>query len=66
MVGHPRDPLHPAADAAMLAEELPNSTFVEARGILEWRFRPQRLNALTAEFVARCFDQEASGRRLQG
>ena len=40
----------------MLAEELPDSTFVEARGILEWRLRPERLNAITAEFVARCFD----------
>lgn len=66
VVGHPRDPLHPAADAAMLAEELPNCTFVGAHGILEWRFRPQRLNALTAEFVARCFDEEGSARRLQG
>lgn len=66
VVGHPRDPLHPTADAAMLAEELPNSTFVEANGILEWRVRPQRLNALTAEFVARCFDTETSTRRLQG
>lgn len=66
VVGHPRDPLHPAADAAMLAEELPNCTFVEAYGILEWRLRPQRLNALTAEFVARCFDTETSSRRLQG
>ncbi len=66
VVGHPRDPIHPAADAAMLAEELPESTFVEARGILEWRVRPQRLNAITAEFVARCFDTEPGARRLQG
>ena len=48
VVGHPRDPIHPAADAAMLAEELPDSTFVEARGILEWRLRPERLDAITA------------------
>ena len=40
MVGHKRDPIHPAADAAMLAEELPDTTFVEARSILEWRYRP--------------------------
>ncbi len=65
VVGHPRDPIHPAADAAMLAEELPDSTFVEARGILEWRRRPERLNALTAEFVARCFER-APAQRLQG
>ncbi len=66
VVGHPRDPLHPAADAAMLAEELPNSTFAEADSILEWRLRPKRLNALTAEFVARCFESETPSRRLQG
>jgi pimeloyl-ACP methyl ester carboxylesterase len=66
VVGHPRDPVHPAADAAMLAEELPDSTFVEAHNILEWRLRPQRLNAITADFVARCYDDEAGARRLQG
>jgi pimeloyl-ACP methyl ester carboxylesterase len=66
VVGHPRDPVHPAADAAMLAEELPDSTFVEAHNILEWRLRPQRLNAITADFVARCYDGEAGARRLQG
>ena len=26
VVGHPADPIHPAADAAMLADELPNAT----------------------------------------
>ena len=62
VVGHPRDPIHPAADAAMLAEELPDSTFVEAKGILEWRYRPQRLNEITARFVDRCWGSEAAGR----
>ena len=66
VVGHPRDPIHPAADAAMLAEELPDSTFVEAHGILEWRLRPRRLNQISADFVARCFDSAAGARRLQG
>ena len=66
VVGHPHDPIHPAADAAMLAEELPDSTFVEARGILEWRLHPARLDALAAEFVQRCYSGEAPGRRLQG
>ena len=37
VVGHPADPIHPAADAAMLADELPNATFVKAQSILEWR-----------------------------
>ena len=60
VVGHPRDPVHPAADAAMLAEELPDSRFVEAHNLLEWRVRPARLNALTADFVAACFEQDRS------
>src|SRR4051794_20989766 len=43
VVGHPADPIHPAADAAMLAEELPNARFLRARSILEWRcLRPAR------------------------
>jgi pimeloyl-ACP methyl ester carboxylesterase len=66
VIGHPHDPIHPAADAAMLAEELPDSTFVEARGILEWRMRPQRLNAIAADFVEGCYDGEAVVRRRQG
>ena len=65
VVGHPRDPIHPAADAAMLAEEMPDCTFVEAHSILEWRTRPQRLSAITASFVARCFDGEPGARRVQ-
>jgi len=53
VVGHPRDPIHPSADAAMLAEEMPNARFVEAKGILEWRRRPDRLNQEAIEFVTR-------------
>jgi pimeloyl-ACP methyl ester carboxylesterase len=66
VVGHPRDPIHPAADAAMLAEELPDSTFVQARSILEWRIHPERLDAIATEFVTRCFETEPQGRRLNG
>jgi pimeloyl-ACP methyl ester carboxylesterase len=56
VVGHPADPIHPAADAAMLAEELPNSRFVRARSILEWRFWPERLNQEAVEFALECWD----------
>ena len=66
VVGHPRDPIHPAADAAMLAEELPRSTFVEARSILEWRRRPERLTGIAAAFVESCFTETQRDRRLQG
>ncbi len=55
VVGHPSDPIHPAADAAMLAEEMPDATFLRARSILEWRVRPERLNRAAAEFALRCW-----------
>ena len=55
VVGHPRDPIHPAADAAMLADEMPNARFVEARSIVEWRATPDRLNQEAIAFVAQCW-----------
>lgn len=64
VIGHPRDPIHPAADAAMLAEELVDSQFVQAKGILEWRLRPERLTELAVDFVARAHDTAATPRRL--
>lgn len=60
VVGHPRDPIHPAADAAMLAEELPDARFVRSRGILEWRVRPERLDVEAVDFVTRCWDAAGS------
>jgi pimeloyl-ACP methyl ester carboxylesterase len=66
VVGHPADPIHPAADAAMLAEELPNSTFVKARNILEWRFAPERLNRIAAGFALRCWAEPSVRRRRSG
>lgn len=65
VVGHPRDPIHPWADAAMLAEEMPRARFVEAAGILEWRFRPQRLTAEAIAFVGECWSA-AQPRRARG
>ncbi len=62
VVGHPSDPIHPAADAAMLAEEMPHATFLRARSILEWRLRPERLNQAAAEFVLGCW-REPRARR---
>jgi pimeloyl-ACP methyl ester carboxylesterase len=66
VVGHPADPIHPAADAAMLAEELPNATFVKAKNILEWRLAPDRLNRIAAGFALRCWAEQKSGRRRSG
>ncbi len=55
VIGHPHDPIHPAADAATLAEELPHCRFVQAESILEWRSRPDRLDAEAIDFVTGCF-----------
>jgi len=55
VIGHPRDPIHPAADAAMLAEEMPNARFVEAHSLLEWRMRPARLTAEAVAFASQCW-----------
>ena len=63
VVGHRRDPIHPWADAGMLAEEMPNSRFVAAHSILEWRARPERLNAEAIEFVSSCWHPGARRRR---
>jgi pimeloyl-ACP methyl ester carboxylesterase len=63
VVGHPADPIHPAADAAMLAEELPNATFVRARSILEWRVAPDRLDGIAAEFARSCWKTPRRRRR---
>jgi pimeloyl-ACP methyl ester carboxylesterase len=56
VVGHRRDPIHPWADAALLADELPNARFVEARSIMEWRLHPDRLNREALSFLAECHD----------
>jgi pimeloyl-ACP methyl ester carboxylesterase len=66
VVGHPRDPIHPAADAAMLADEMPGARFVAAHSILEWRSRPDRLNGEAIDFVAKCWSHEAESGRLPG
>ncbi|MDP9822444.1 alpha/beta fold hydrolase [Nocardioides massiliensis] len=62
VVGHPRDPIHPAADAAMLADELPHGRFVRANGLLEWRLRPERLDAEAVAFVASCWQRPRARR----
>jgi pimeloyl-ACP methyl ester carboxylesterase len=65
VVGHTRDPIHPAADAEMLADELVGAQFVAARSILEWRVAPERLDALAVAFVSDCY-ASAGGNRLLG
>lgn len=64
VVGHPHDPIHPAADAAMLAEELPDSEFVAATSVVEWRRNPERLTRRTVEFVDKVMSSTTPARRL--
>lgn len=63
VVGHPADPIHPAADAALLADELPLARFVRARSILEWRLWPERLDKEAADFALECWEAPARRRR---
>lgn len=63
VVGHPRDPLHPFSDAAMVADELPRSTLVRARSALEWRLSPQRLDRAAIDLATACWKTPRRGRR---
>jgi hypothetical protein len=63
VIGHLHDPIHPAADAAMLSEELPNATFVEAESILEWRSRPERITREVLDFLESCWPGEVRSSR---
>jgi pimeloyl-ACP methyl ester carboxylesterase len=65
IVSHPNDPLHPFSDAGMLADELPNARQVEANSILEWRIRPDRLNAELAAFLDEVWSAAEKERRPQ-
>ena len=59
VIGHPRDPIHLAADALMVAEEMPNARHLGASSILEWRFRPDRLNQEALAFVTEAWEHDA-------
>ena len=63
VVGHPRDPLHPASDAEMLSDQLPNATFERARSIFEWRRTPERLDLVATKFVLDCWRPARRTRR---
>ncbi len=64
VVGHARDPVHPEADAQMLADELVASRYAAARTPWEWRLRPARLDRIAVAFVEECEDGSA-GQRLR-
>jgi pimeloyl-ACP methyl ester carboxylesterase len=51
VIGHHQDPIHPFADAEMIASEFPNARLVEANSILEMRLHPERLVAEMSRFL---------------
>ncbi|HEY2142291.1 MAG TPA: alpha/beta hydrolase [Solirubrobacteraceae bacterium] len=51
VLGHHRDPVHPFADAGMLADELPNARLIEADSLTELRLQPERLTGEIAAFL---------------
>jgi len=51
VIGHPSDPIHPFSDADRTARELSGARLVSAGSLYEWRFRPDRLDAVLAEFL---------------
>ncbi|HEY0949546.1 alpha/beta fold hydrolase [Nocardioides sp.] len=63
VVGHGADPMHPLADARMLAEELPRATFVRARTALEWRLAPGRLDRAAITLATGCWKTSRRHRR---
>jgi pimeloyl-ACP methyl ester carboxylesterase len=51
VIGHPSDPIHPFSDADRIAHELVNAWLVNASSIVEWRFRPERLDSELLRFL---------------
>jgi pimeloyl-ACP methyl ester carboxylesterase len=67
VIGHCADRLHPFADAAKLAGQLPRAELVQARSVLELRLRPQRLTEEILTFLDRLWSQPRPGdRRMAG
>lgn len=57
VVGHPGDPLHRLADAALVAEELPDATLVSARTPWEWRVAAHRLDEAAVALALRAWQR---------
>jgi pimeloyl-ACP methyl ester carboxylesterase len=51
VIGHPSDPIHPFSDADRIARELAHARLVTASSMLEWRFRPDRLDRELLAFL---------------
>lgn len=55
VIGHKWDLIHPYDDAAELARDLPNATFIEAHNVFELRLMPKRLTKEIIAFVDECW-----------
>jgi pimeloyl-ACP methyl ester carboxylesterase len=55
VIGHAGDPVHPLADAELLASELRKGRLVEANNILEMRLHPERLTEEITGFLDDCW-----------
>lgn len=66
VIGHTRDPVHPFSDAAMLAQELRNSRFIQAESFLELRFWPERLTNEIADFLDEAWKPRRAARKRAG
>ena len=56
VIGHPNDPIHPFSDSDALVGELRDARLVDANSIIEWRLRPERLDAELDEFLREVWD----------
>lgn len=66
VIGHKWDPVHQFGDALVLAKDLRNSRFVEARSVVELRLMPARLTKEIVEFVDECWKPRAVKRAGDG
>jgi pimeloyl-ACP methyl ester carboxylesterase len=63
VLGHQRDPVHPFSDAGMLAQEMSNSTLIEAHSLFELRVQPERLTREIQAFLDQLWAKPARARR---
>ena len=59
ILGHRHDLLHALDDAQSLAREMPNTTFVEARSVMEARTRPNRVIEAIDRFLDEVWEPRA-------
>ncbi|MCE7882756.1 MAG: alpha/beta hydrolase [Actinobacteria bacterium ATB1] len=62
VLGHVYDLIHPFADAANLARQLPNAELLHARSPVELRLMPDRLTGAVADFLDDVWAIEERGR----